>query len=83
VGVSTNNVNPSISFFSQKVSQQSLTWGMTSRSTNVIFYLSKKLWKKKKPFIRFNHLSTTSESILPSNVENKIDLYLEWGDAST
>jgi hypothetical protein len=68
VGATTNNVDPSISFFSQKVSHQSLTWGTALRSTNIIFSLSEKLWTKKYPSRRFNHLSTTSTSILPSNI---------------
>jgi hypothetical protein len=33
----------------------------------VIFSLSKKLWTEKYPSSRFNHLSTTSASISPSN----------------
>jgi hypothetical protein len=49
------------------VSHQSLTWGTTLRSEKVIFSLSKKLWNKKYPSSRFNHLSTTSASISPSN----------------
>jgi hypothetical protein len=40
---------------------------MTLRSAKVIFSLSKKLWTKKYPSSRFNHLSTTSASISPSN----------------
>jgi len=40
---------------------------MTLRSEKVIFSLSKKLWTKKYPSSRFNHLSTTSASISPSN----------------
>jgi hypothetical protein len=33
----------------------------------VIFSLSEKLWTEKYPSSRFNHLSTTSASISPSN----------------
>jgi hypothetical protein len=40
---------------------------MTLRSAKVIFSLSEKLWTKKYPLRRFNHLSTTSASISPSN----------------
>jgi hypothetical protein len=40
---------------------------MTLRSEKVIFSLSKKLWTEKYPSRRFNHLSTTSASISPSN----------------
>ena len=40
---------------------------MTLRSAKVIFSLSKKLWTEKYPSSRFNHLSTTSASISPSN----------------
>ena len=36
-------------------------------SAKVIFSLSKKLWTEKYPSRRFNHLSTTSASISPSN----------------
>jgi hypothetical protein len=64
-----NNEGSSISFFSHKVSHQSLTRGMTLRSAKVIFSLLKKLWIEKYPYSRFNHLSTTSVSILPSNIE--------------
>jgi hypothetical protein len=58
VGATTNNVDPSISFFSQNVSHESLTWGVTLRSTNAIFSLSKKLWIEKYHSRRFNHFST-------------------------
>jgi hypothetical protein len=44
-----------------------LVWGMTLRSAKVIFSLSKNLWTEKYPSSRFNHLSTTSTSISPSN----------------
>jgi hypothetical protein len=37
------------------------------RSEKVIFSLSEKLWTEKYPSSRFNHLSTTSASISPSN----------------
>jgi hypothetical protein len=50
-----------------RVSYQSLTCGMTLRSKKVIFSLLKKLWIEKYPSSRFNHLSTTSASISPSN----------------
>jgi hypothetical protein len=33
----------------------------------VLFSLSEKLWTEKYPSSRFNHLSTTSTSIIPSN----------------
>ena len=41
---------------------------MALRIMNVIFSLSKKLWIEKYPYKRFNHLSTTSTSIWPSNI---------------
>jgi hypothetical protein len=37
------------------------------RSAKVIFSLSEKLWTKKYPSSRFNHLPKTSASISPSN----------------
>jgi hypothetical protein len=37
------------------------------RSEKVIFSLSEKLWNKKYPSSRFNHLSTTSAYISLSN----------------
>jgi hypothetical protein len=40
---------------------------MTLRSEKVIFSLSEKFWTKKYPSSKFNHLSTTSASISPSN----------------
>jgi hypothetical protein len=40
---------------------------MTLRSAKVIFSRSEKLWTEKYPSSRFNHLSTTSASINPSN----------------
>jgi hypothetical protein len=49
------------------VSHQSLTWGTTLRSEKVILSLLEKLWTEKYPSSRFNHLSTTSTSISPSN----------------
>jgi hypothetical protein len=67
VVVTINNEGSYVSFCSQKVSHQSLTWGMTLRSAEVIFSLFKKLWTKKYPSSRFNHLSTPSVFILPSN----------------
>jgi len=63
-----NNVDPSIYFCSHKVSHQYLTWGTTLRSENVIFSLSKKLWTKKYPSRRFNHLSMASAFIWTSNI---------------
>jgi hypothetical protein len=41
---------------------------MALRNTNVIFFLSEKLWTKKDPSIIFDLFSTTSASILPSNI---------------
>jgi len=63
VGATGNNVDPFVSFFSQKVSHQYLTWGMALRSANIIFSLSEKLWTEKYPSRRFNHLFTASASI--------------------
>jgi hypothetical protein len=83
VDATTNNVDSFVSFFSQKVSHQSLTWGMTLRSANVAFSLSKKLWTKKYSFRRFNHLSTTSASILPSNMGISKFIYTLKGAAPT
>jgi hypothetical protein len=40
---------------------------MALRSAKVIFSLLKKLWTEKYPSSIFNHLSTTSASISPSN----------------
>jgi hypothetical protein len=66
--VATENIVHSfVALFSEYVSHESLTWGMALRSAKVIFSLSEKLWTKKYPSIRFNHLSTTSASISPSN----------------
>jgi hypothetical protein len=69
VGAIANNIDSSISFFLHKVVHQYFTWGMALRRTNVIFSLSEKLWTKKYSSIKFNHLSTTSASIWPSNIE--------------
>jgi hypothetical protein len=66
--VTENNEGHSISFCSQNVSHQSLTWGTTLRSAKVIFYLFKKLWTEKYPSSRFNHLYTTYASIRYSNI---------------
>jgi hypothetical protein len=63
VAMTENNEVSSVSFFSQKVSHQSLTWGTTLRSAKVIFSLFEKLWTEKYPSSRFNHLSTTFASI--------------------
>jgi hypothetical protein len=63
VGANLNNLDPSISFFSQKLYRQSLTWGMTLRSENVIFSLSENLWVEKYPSRRFSHLSMELEYI--------------------
>ena len=41
---------------------------MTLRSENVIFSLSEKLWTKKYPSRRFNHLSMASAFIWTSNI---------------
>ena len=68
VTMTVNNKGSSVSFCSQKVSHQYLTWGMTLRSAKVIFSLFEKLWTKKYPSSRFNHLSITSASIWPSNI---------------
>jgi hypothetical protein len=68
VAATVNNEGSSVSFFSQKVSHQSLTWGMALRSEKVIFSLFKKLWTEKYPSSRFNHLSTTYASIRTSNI---------------
>jgi hypothetical protein len=43
VVMNVNNEGSSVSFFSQKVSHQYLTWGTALRSTNIIFSLFKKL----------------------------------------
>ena len=40
---------------------------MTLKCVKIIFSLLEKLWTKKYPSSRFNHLSTTSTSISPSN----------------
>jgi hypothetical protein len=40
---------------------------MTFRSAKLIFSLSEKLWTENYPSGRFNHLSTSSASISPSN----------------
>jgi hypothetical protein len=56
-----------VALFSEYVSDQSLTRGMALKSAKVIFSLSEKIWTKKYPSSRFNHLSTTSASISPSN----------------
>jgi len=66
--VIVNNEGFSISFFSQKVSHQYLTWGTSLRSAKVIFSLFEKLWTEKYPSSRFNYFSTTSPSIWPSNI---------------
>jgi hypothetical protein len=68
VGAIADNFESFNSFFSQKFSHQSLTWGMALRITNVIFSLSEKLWIEKYPSKRFNHLSMTSEYILNLNI---------------
>jgi hypothetical protein len=68
VSANVNNEGSSISFFSHKLSHQSLTWGMTLSSINVIISLLEKLWIEKYPSSRFEHLSTTFASILPSNI---------------
>jgi hypothetical protein len=67
VGSTTKIANSSMTLFSEYVSHQSLTWGMTLRSEKVIFSRPKKLWTEKYHSSRFNHLSTTSASISPSN----------------
>lgn len=56
------------SFCSHQVSHQSLTWGETLKSEKVIFSLLEKLWTKKYPSNKFNHLSTAYASIYPSNM---------------
>ena len=63
VGATENNGDSFVSSFSQNVSHQYFTWGMTLRIKNVIFSLYEKVWKKKYPYGIFNHLSTTSASI--------------------
>jgi hypothetical protein len=63
VGATTNDVDSSVAFCSQKVSRQYLTWETNLGRENVIFSLSEKLWIEKYPSRRFNHFSKTSTSI--------------------
>jgi hypothetical protein len=50
--MTANNEGSSISFCSQKVSHQYLTWGTNLRSAKLIFSLFEKLWTEKYPYIR-------------------------------
>jgi hypothetical protein len=80
VVVTENNEVSSVSFCLHKFSHQSLTWGTTLRSAKVIFSLFEKLWTEKYPSSRFNHLSMTSASILPSNIEISKFIYTLKGE---